>query len=161
MRLFSLFQNLNLGNASANPKWHLAISWTTSCQYQCVCKMLSKYSKQFKSYRHYSRTGRRQNLHKQAGVKIFTNCPVKKNKCLIIGHSVKFNFKFQLTFLGSCNYKLYHTVSFNHLEGKSIVPDQVSPDGLNENEIRWTDWRLHSNTIDSDGESKECFLFSA
>ena len=34
--LFSLFQNLNLGNASANPKWHLTISWATSCQYQCV-----------------------------------------------------------------------------------------------------------------------------
>ena len=29
-----------------------------------------------------------------------------KIKCLIIGHSMKFNFKFQLTFLGSCNYVL-------------------------------------------------------
>ena len=77
--LFSLFQNLNLGNASANPKWHLTISWATSCQYQCVCKILSKYFKRFKSYRHFSRTGRRQNLHKQAGVKIFTNCPVTKS----------------------------------------------------------------------------------
>ena len=74
----SLFQNLNLGNASANPKWHLTISWATSCQYQCVCKILSKYSKRFKSYRHFSRTGRRQNLHKLSGDKI---------KCLIIGHS--------------------------------------------------------------------------
>ena len=46
---FSLFQNLNLGNASANPKWHLATSWATSCQYHCVCKILSKYSKRFKS----------------------------------------------------------------------------------------------------------------
>ena len=76
--LFSLFQNLNLGNASANPKWHLTISWATSCQYHCLCKILSKYSKRFKSYRHFSRTGRRQNLHKKAGDKI---------KCLIIGHS--------------------------------------------------------------------------
>ena len=124
---FSLFQNLNLGNASANPKnvisqslsldlvninvyakvyqniplsssdraiftfsefeprqrlgqsqRHLTISWATSCQYHCVCKILSKYSKRFKSYRHFSLTGRRQNLHKQAGDKI---------KCLIIGHS--------------------------------------------------------------------------
>ena len=33
---FSLFQNLNLGNASADPKWHLTISWATTCQYQCV-----------------------------------------------------------------------------------------------------------------------------
>ena len=47
-----------------------------------------------KSYRHFSRTGRRQNLHKLSGDKI---------KCLIIGHSMKFNFKFQLTFLESCN----------------------------------------------------------
>ena len=73
-----LFQNLNIGNASANSKWHLTISWATSCKYQCVCKILSKYSKWFKSYRHFSRTGRRQNLHKLSGDKI---------KCLIIGHS--------------------------------------------------------------------------
>ena len=42
-------------------------------------RILSKYSKRFKSYRHFSRTGRRQNLHKQAGVKIFKNCPVTKS----------------------------------------------------------------------------------
>ena len=53
--------------------------WATSCQYQCVCKILSKYSKRFKSYRHFSRTGRGQNLHKQIGDKIFTNCPVTKS----------------------------------------------------------------------------------
>ena len=40
-----------------------------------------------------SQTRRRQNFHKLSGDKI---------KCLIIGHSMKFNFKFQLTFLGSC-----------------------------------------------------------
>ena len=45
-------------------------------------------------FRHFSRTGRGQNLHKLSGDKI---------KCLVIGHSMKFNFKFQLTFLGSCN----------------------------------------------------------
>ena len=50
----------------------------TSCQYHCVCTILSKYPKRFKSYLHFSRTGRRQNLHKQAG---------DKSKCLIIGHS--------------------------------------------------------------------------
>ena len=70
----------------------LTISCVTSCQYQCVGKILSKYSKRFKSYRHFSRTGRRQNLHKLFGDNL---------KCLIIGHSMKFNFKFQLTFLGS------------------------------------------------------------
>ena len=79
MGLFSLFQNLNLGKALANPKWHLTIPWATSCQYQCICKILSKYSKRFKSYRHFSRTGRGQNLHKQSKDKIFTNCPVTKS----------------------------------------------------------------------------------
>ena len=55
---------------------------------------LSTYSKRFKSYGHFSRTGRGQNLHKLSGEKI---------KCLIIERSMKFNFQFQLTFLGSCN----------------------------------------------------------
>ena len=72
------------------------ISWSTSCQYQCICIILSKYSKRFKSYQHFSWTARHQNLHKLSGNKI---------KCLIIGHSMKFNFKFQLTFLGSCNFQ--------------------------------------------------------
>ena len=104
MGLFSLFQNLTLGNASANPKWYLylTISWATSCQYQSVSKILPKYSKRFKSYRHFSKssqTGRGQNLHKLSGNKI---------KCMIIGHSVKFNIKFQLTFLESCNHIRSH-----------------------------------------------------
>ena len=51
--LFSLFQNLNLGNASVNPKRHLSISWATSCQHQCVCKIWSKYPKWLKSYRRF------------------------------------------------------------------------------------------------------------
>ena len=42
-------------------------------------KILSKHSKRFKSYRHFSRTDRGQNLHKQVGDKIFTNCPVTKS----------------------------------------------------------------------------------
>ena len=36
---FHCFQNLNLGETSTNPKCHLTISWATSCQYQCVCKI--------------------------------------------------------------------------------------------------------------------------
>ena len=43
-----LFQNLELGEASTNPKCHLTISLATSCQYQCVCKIPSQYSSQFK-----------------------------------------------------------------------------------------------------------------
>ena len=45
---FYCFQNLNLGKTSINPKCHLTISWATSCQYQCVCKISSQYSPQFK-----------------------------------------------------------------------------------------------------------------
>ena len=41
---FHCFQNLNLGKTSTNPKCHLTISWATSCQYQCVCKISSQYS---------------------------------------------------------------------------------------------------------------------
>ena len=44
---FSLFQNLALGKASTDDKCHFAIPWARSCQYQCVCKILSKYSKWF------------------------------------------------------------------------------------------------------------------
>ena len=45
---FHCFQNLNLGKTSTNPKCHLTISWATSCQYQCVCKISSQYSTHFK-----------------------------------------------------------------------------------------------------------------
>ena len=74
---FSLFQNLALGKASTDDKCHFAISWARSCQYQCVCKIFKIF--QFKSYQHFSRTGRWQNLHKQSKNKIFTNCPVTKS----------------------------------------------------------------------------------
>ena len=96
--LFSLFQNLALGKASTNDEYHFAISWTRCRQYQCVCKISSRYSKRFKSYRHFSWTSRGQNLYKLSGDKI---------KCLIIGHSMKVNLQFQLTFLGSCNIGVF------------------------------------------------------
>ena len=50
---FKCFQNLNLGKTSTNPKCHLTISCTTPCQYQCVCKISSQYSTQFKRYGHF------------------------------------------------------------------------------------------------------------
>ena len=50
---FHCFQNLNLGKNSTNPKCHLTISWATSCQYQCVCKLSSQYSTQFKRLGHF------------------------------------------------------------------------------------------------------------
>ena len=45
---FSLFQNLELGKALTDKKCQFAISWARSCQCQCLCKSLSKYSTQFK-----------------------------------------------------------------------------------------------------------------
>ena len=49
IRPFSLFQDLALGKVSTDDKCHFAIPWARSCQYQCVCKILSKYSQRFKS----------------------------------------------------------------------------------------------------------------
>ena len=42
----SLFQNLELSKASTNKKFHFAISWATSCHYQCLRHSLSNYSTQ-------------------------------------------------------------------------------------------------------------------
>ena len=76
IRPLSLFQNLALDKAatddkcrfaidslfsefeprqknSTNLKCHLTISWGTSCQYQCVCKISSQHFTQFKRQRHY------------------------------------------------------------------------------------------------------------
>ena len=50
---FYCFQNLNLGKTSTYPKCHLTISLATSCQYQCVCKISSQYSTQFKRKGHF------------------------------------------------------------------------------------------------------------
>ena len=58
---FSLFQNLELDKASTDDKCHFAISWARSCQCQCVCKSLSKYSKWSKSYGNFSPFVRGQN----------------------------------------------------------------------------------------------------
>ena len=59
-----------------------------------------------------------QNLHKLSGDKI---------KCLIIGHSMKFNFKFQLTFLRSCNFKLLP--SFSGCAGRFESTLVANPEG--------------------------------
>ena len=68
----SLFQNLELIKAL------MQISWARSCQYHCVCKSLSKYSKWFKSYEYFLLFVLGQNL-KLSGDKIFTNCLVTKS----------------------------------------------------------------------------------
>ena len=46
--VFIFFQNYELGKTSTEEKWHFAISWARSCQYQCLHNSLSKYSSQFK-----------------------------------------------------------------------------------------------------------------
>ena len=53
MGQFHFFQNLTLGKTLTNPKCHLTISWTTSCQYQCVCKISLQYSTLFKRQGHF------------------------------------------------------------------------------------------------------------
>ena len=72
-----------------------------------------------------SQTGRGQNLHKLSDDKI---------KCLIIGHSIKFNFKFQLTFLGSCNFRLQVSISIRVLShvGKSPFSTNIWQSTINE-----------------------------
>ena len=40
--IVSLFSEFDLGKSSTNLKCHLTISWGTSCQFQCVCKISSK-----------------------------------------------------------------------------------------------------------------------
>ena len=57
------FSELALGKASTDDKCHFAIPGAISCQYQRVCKILSKYSKQSKSkISLFSESGSRQNL---------------------------------------------------------------------------------------------------
>ena len=50
--------------ASVDDKWHFAIPWAKSCQYLCVRKILSKYSKRFKTYEQFSHTKREQIVNK-------------------------------------------------------------------------------------------------
>ena len=106
---FSLFQNLKLGKVSTDEKCHFAISWARSY----YSKIFQNGSRVIYIFRHFSRTGRGQNLHKLSGDKI---------KCLIIGHSMKLNFKFQLTFLGSCNNAV---VCLNNAKTSSTVHIEI------------------------------------
>ena len=59
-----------------------------------------------------SQTDGWQNLHKRSGDKII---------CLIIGHSMKFSFKFQLTFLGSCNFTCSEWKTMLYLDSNTCL----------------------------------------
>ena len=76
-------------------KCHFTISSARSCQYQCVCKSVSKFSKRFKRYGHVSLFVPGQNRYKLSGE--------KKIKSLIIGHTLKVSLQLRLTFFGSGN----------------------------------------------------------
>ena len=52
----SLFQNSEFGKASTDESLHLELPWARSCQYICVCRMLSKYSSWFTSLGQFSET---------------------------------------------------------------------------------------------------------
>ena len=49
-RAIFTFSEFGARQTSTDDKCHFAIPWARSCQYQCVCKVLSKYSKRFKSW---------------------------------------------------------------------------------------------------------------
>ena len=91
---FSHFRNLKLGKASIDDKCHFAIPWARCCQYQCVCKILSKYSKLFKSHGHFLQTVRGQKLRKLSGA-----------DTAIIGHTPKVILQLlcRSTFFASCH----------------------------------------------------------
>ena len=45
----AIFTFSEFGARQTDDKCHFTIPWARPCQYQCVCKILSKYSKRFKS----------------------------------------------------------------------------------------------------------------
>ena len=94
---FSLFQNLELGKASTAGKCHFPISWASSYQYQFVGKSLSKCSKWFISYRHFSRKVRGHFQNLELG-KASTN-----DKC-----------HFAISWARSCHYHHLYKLSWMH-----------------------------------------------
>ena len=103
LRLFSLFQNLELGIASTNDNCHFAISSAGSYQNQFLCKRLSNYSKPFMSYGLFS---------------LFQNLQLviasTDDKCHLAISSARFcqyQLQLRLSFLGSCNLNFSFTVT--------------------------------------------------
>ena len=92
---FSLFQNLALGKASTDDKCHFAIPWARSFQHQIVCKILTKYSKLFKSkVSLFSEFELRQNLDQSQMsfdnlMRYILSIPMYMQNFIIIFHSVQ------------------------------------------------------------------------
>ena len=116
--LFSLFQNLSLGNSSANPKWNLTISWATSGQHQCVCKILSKYSKRFKSYRHFST--------------FFTNRPASKSSQTVRWQNQMFDYRalYEIQFQVSVDFLTVVQLQPTLTTSRSRTPNCSRQDGI-------------------------------
>ena len=75
--------NLKLGKKnSTSLKCHLTISWGTSCQYQCVCKILSKYSKRFKRFSLFPEFELRQHLDQSQMSFDYLRCTPCQHQCV-------------------------------------------------------------------------------
>ena len=93
-RDMAIFTFSEFGARQSFDQCHFAICWTRCHQHQCICKILSKYSKLLRVINIF---------HEQAGDKIFTNCPVTKSKALYESQPSDV-----LTFLGSCNFRFVY-----------------------------------------------------
>ena len=52
-RAIFTFSEFGAQQASTDDKCHFAISWASLCQHQCICKISSQYSTQFKRWGHF------------------------------------------------------------------------------------------------------------
>ena len=108
------FQNLELGKALTDDKYNFSVSWARTCQYQCVCKALSKYSKRFKSCGHFSRTVQEQTISQtvwwRTSLNLDLGTALTNNKChLIIPWAINAHATFHYSIiLGSRGMAIIH-----------------------------------------------------
>ena len=110
---FSHFQNSELGKGSSDNKCHFAIPWARSCQYQCVCKILLKYSKRFKLWAFFANCPVTKSC-KLSVDKIFASCP--GTDTVIIWHSLKVNIQLHCwsAFFGSIRCHEYYVIEISN-----------------------------------------------
>ena len=82
--LFSLFQNLNLGNASASPKWHLTIPWANLVNINAYAKFYQNIPNGLRVI---------DIFHEQAGDKIFINSPRTKSSQTVRWQNQMFHYR--------------------------------------------------------------------